>query len=78
LHYLTRIHPYVDANVELHGKTLDNPDRVFSSLEESFLNALTDFSDVRELTPEHYYLPEMFMNNNMVNFGVRQNGEKVS
>lgn len=78
LHYMTRLHPYVDANVELHGKSLDNPDRVFCSLEESFYNALNDFSDVRELTPEHYYMPELFLNKNQVNFGTRQNGQKVN
>jgi len=33
LHYLARVAPYVEANVELHGRTLDHPERVFSSLD---------------------------------------------
>ena len=78
LHYLSRIAPYVEANVELHGRTLDHPERVFSSLDQSYKNALTDFADVRELTPEFYFLPEMFQNLNKCNFGLKQDGTKVS
>jgi hypothetical protein len=64
LHYLSRMMPYLEANVELHGKTMDHPDRVFTSIDYSFQNALNDFSDVRELIPEFYFLPEMFLNSN--------------
>ena len=78
LHYLARIAPYVEANVELHGRTLDHPERVFASLECSYQNALTDFADVRELTPEFYFLPEMFVNHNKCNFGVKQDGFRVN
>lgn len=63
--------PYFEANVELHGKTLDHPDRVFNSIDYSFSNALNDFSDVRELIPEFYFLPEIFLNSNHANFGVK-------
>jgi len=51
---------------------------VFFSLDQSFVNALTDFSDVRELTPEFYFLPEMFVNHNRCNFGKKQDGTKVN
>lgn len=64
--------------MELHGKTMDHPDRVFTSLEYSFSNALNDFSDVRELIPEFYFLPELFLNNNHANFGVKQDGTRVN
>ena len=69
LHFLARIAPYLEANVKLHGNTLDHPDRVFSAIEHSFHNALHDFSDVRECSPEFFYLPEMFENTNSLNFG---------
>lgn len=49
----------------------DNPDRIFHSLQESFLNALRDHSDVREIIPEFFYLPELYLNNNNVEFGRR-------
>ena len=78
LHYLSRMHPYLEANVELHGRTMDHPDRVFASLDYSFTNALNDFSDVRELIPEFYFLPEIFLNKNNANFGIKQDGSKVN
>ena len=64
--------------MELHGRTLDHPERVFYSLNQSFMNALEDFADVRELTPEFYFLPEMFVNSNKCNFGNKQDGTKVN
>lgn len=57
---------------------MDHPDRVFASLDYSFNNALNDFSDVRELIPEFYFLPEIFQNLNNANFGVKQDGSKVN
>jgi hypothetical protein len=57
---------------------MDHPDRVFTSVDYSFSNALNDFSDVRELIPEFYFLPEMFLNSNNANFGVKQDGNRVS
>ena len=32
LHYLSRLSPYIDAWVELHGKNLDTADRGFYSI----------------------------------------------
>jgi hypothetical protein len=32
---------------------------------------------VRELIPEFFYCPEMFINQNKVNFGVKQDGVTV-
>ena len=78
LHYLSRVAPYVEANVELHGRSMDHPDRVFSSLQFSFHNALNDFTDIRELSPEFYFLPDMFLNYNYCNFGRKQDGSIVS
>ena len=52
----------------------DNPDRVFHSIHDSFVNALNDHADVREIVPEFFYLPELFLNSNQINFGVRQDG----
>jgi hypothetical protein len=74
---MSRIQPILEANVVLQGKSMDNPDRIFQSLEHSFKNSLNDFSDVRELTPEFFCLPEMFTNLNEINFGFKQDGTKV-
>lgn len=71
LHYLTRVSPYIDAVVELHGKSLDKPDRSFHSVQDSLYSALNDHADVRELIPEFFFMPEMFLNLNKVNLGVK-------
>ena len=45
-----------DPGVSLQGGTFDIPDRMFHSLEHTFETALTHLSDVRELTPEFFYM----------------------
>ena len=78
LHYLARISPFTDGIVELQGLNHDDPDRVFHSLSDSYHNALKDFSDVREIMPEFFYLPEMYLNLNHIKFGRRQDQELVN
>jgi len=41
------------------------------------MHSLTEFSDVRELTPEFYCLPEIITNSNLINFGSKSDGNKV-
>lgn len=55
----------------------DVADRVFSSYQESWSNATNSPSDVRELIPEFYILPEMFLNLNNFDFGLTQDGERI-
>ena len=57
---------------------LDNPDRAFHSLQDSYINALKDFGDVREILPEFFFLPEMYLNSNQYNFGKRHDKEMVN
>lgn len=54
------------------------PDRLFSSLADSFNNAIREMSDVRELLPEFYYFPEFLINTEECNFGVQQNSRRVN
>jgi len=70
--------PYLDAFVELNGKALDKPDRSFYSLQNSVQSALNDQSDIRELIPEFYYCPELYLNRNHANFGFRQDDQEVN
>jgi Beige/BEACH domain len=55
----------------LQGNKFDLADRLFFNLSDSFRCAMEDVSDVRELTPELYYLPEIFININKEDFGKR-------
>jgi hypothetical protein len=73
--YLIRLPPFVQSFILLQGGTFDHPDRLFFSIEGAWSSASKDNgSDVRELTPEFFYLPEFLTNINGYNFGERQGG----
>ena len=75
--YLLRIFPYSFCSIELLGKGFDDPNRIFSSIEDNFDNAFSQKNDIRELIPEYYYLPEMFINGNGLFFGKKRSGVLV-
>ena len=77
-HYLTRIFPYSNIIIELQGSKFDDPDRLFLSVNNSFFGATTQKGDLRELIPEFYYIPEMFLNINNLDLGIRRNKTKVN
>ena len=70
-HYLVRIFPYALTGIEIQGEKFDDPDRIFSSITKTFESATTQKDDVRELVPEFYYLPDLFLNSN--NLDLTQN-----
>lgn len=71
--YLIRLQPFVHSYLLLQGGSFDHPDRLFYSVERAWLSASRDnMTDVRELIPEFYYLPEFLLNQNGYDFGVRQ------
>ena len=78
LQYLVRVIPYTDANVELQGGRLDVADRIFFSIRRSLEHALNEIQDVRELIPEMFFLPELYLNKNGISFGVTQERKEVS
>ena len=52
---------------KLQGGKFDHPSRLFFSIRHSWRSAAgigTSTQDVRELIPEFFYLPEMFINKN--------------
>jgi WD40 repeat protein len=71
--YLIRLQPFVQSYLLLQGGNFDHPDRLFFSIEKAWMSASRDnMSDVRELIPEFFYLPEFLNNSNGYNFGMRQ------
>ena len=76
--FLTRIFPYTQVSIELQGDKFDDPNRLFTSLKSAFKNATSQKTDVREIIPEFFYLPEMFMNINDLDLGVKEGGIKVN
>ena len=75
--YLTRLFPFSHIMIELQGNKFDAPDRMFLSVANSFRNSTTQKTDLRELIPEFFFLPEMFLNINKLNMGQKENKELV-
>ena len=71
--YLIRLQPFVQSYLLLQGGSFDHPDRLFYSVEKAWASASRDnMTDVRELIPEFFYLPDFFANINGYDFGTRQ------
>ncbi|NWI17199.1 NBEA protein, partial [Crypturellus soui] len=78
LAWLVRIEPFTTFFLNANDGKFDHPDRTFSSVARSWRNSQRDTSDVKELIPEFYYLPEMFVNSNGYNLGVREDEAVVN
>ncbi|KAI4789870.1 hypothetical protein KUCAC02_034977, partial [Chaenocephalus aceratus] len=76
--WLLRIEPFTTFFLNFQGGKFDHADRTFSSVARAWRNCQRDTSDVKELIPEFYYLPEMFVNANSYNLGVMEEGAMVS
>nr|XP_023681770.1 neurobeachin [Paramormyrops kingsleyae] len=77
LSWLVRIEPFTTFFLNANSNKFDHPDRTFSSITRSWRNCQRDTSDVKELIPEFYYLPEMFVNSNKYSLGVRDDRVSV-
>ena len=64
LWFLIRLEPYTSLHIFLQDGKFDRPDRQFWSMETTFHGVTTNESDLKELIPELFYLPEMFKNTN--------------
>jgi hypothetical protein len=69
LFYLIRLEPFTTQFICLQGGKFDYPDRLFSSIAESWENCLRSTTDVKELIPEFFYLPEFLLNSNELDLG---------
>jgi hypothetical protein len=71
--YMIRLEPFTTEYLKLQGGQFDHADRLFHSIGKSWISASQKtMSDVRELIPEFFYLPEFLMNDNGFNFGTLQ------
>ncbi|ODV81035.1 beach-domain-containing protein [Suhomyces tanzawaensis NRRL Y-17324] len=74
--FLIRLRPFVQSYLLLQGGKFDHADRLFNSVLKAWNSASRDnTTDVRELTPEFFYLPEFLVNTNNFEFGLTQNGD---
>jgi hypothetical protein len=72
LNWLIRVEPFTSIFLNLQDGKFDHADRTFHSVSTSWKNCQRDTSDVKELIPEFFYLPEMFLNQNQYNLGSTQ------
>ncbi|CAL0327334.1 unnamed protein product [Lupinus luteus] len=77
LYYLLRLEPFTSLHRNLQGGKFDHADRLFQSIDATYKNCLTNTSDVKELIPEFFYLPEFLVNSNSYHLGVKQDGEPI-
>ncbi|MED6106782.1 hypothetical protein PIB30_007813 [Stylosanthes scabra] len=79
LFYLIRLPPFSLENQKLQGGQFDHADRLFNSVRDTWLSAAGkgNTSDVKELIPEFFYMPEFLENRFNLNLGEKQSGEKV-
>ncbi|KAM4063724.1 beige/BEACH domain-containing protein [Hirsutella rhossiliensis] len=77
--YLIRLPPFVQSYLLVQGDSFDHADRLFQSIGDAWTSASRkNKTDVRELIPEFFCLPEFLTNINGYDFGHRQsNGAKV-
>ncbi|XP_054259566.1 lysosomal-trafficking regulator isoform X2 [Macrosteles quadrilineatus] len=78
LHFLVRLPPFTSMFINYQDNNFDLPDRTFHSLHTTWrLTSSESSTDVKELIPEFFFLPEFLANHEGFNFGTRQNGLKV-
>ncbi|XP_046395262.1 neurobeachin isoform X2 [Ischnura elegans] len=77
LNWLVRVEPLTTMFLALQGGKFDHPNRLFSSIANSWKNCQRDTSDVKELIPEFFFLPEMLVNSNNYRLGTLEDGATV-
>uniref|UniRef100_A0A6N2L8F9 BEACH-type PH domain-containing protein n=1 Tax=Salix viminalis TaxID=40686 RepID=A0A6N2L8F9_SALVM len=77
LYYLVRVEPFTTLSIQLQGGKFDHADRMFSDIAATWNGVTEDMSDVKELVPELFYLPEILTNENSIDFGTTQLGGKL-
>ncbi|KAA3476611.1 BEACH domain-containing protein B-like isoform X3 [Gossypium australe] len=78
LYYLLRMEPFSSLHRNFQGGKFDHADRLFQCIEGTYKNCLSNTSDVKELIPEFFYMPEFLINSNSYHLGVKQDGELIS
>ena len=68
--YLSRIFPFLNINIELNGKIFNKNENLLISIDKSFKEASSKMNDLRELCPEFFFLPEIFININYLDLKI--------
>ena len=73
--FLMRVLPFPFIYWKMQGNKMDDPDRLFISINKMVIANTTLEGDLREFIPEMYYFPDLFMNKNEINFGESTSGK---
>ena len=77
--FLIRLKPFTKSFLLLQDGHISHPDRLFNSIERAWCSASSEnTTDVRELVPEFFFLPEFLTNINNFDFGKGQDGQDVN
>jgi hypothetical protein len=77
LHYLIRQEPFTTMAIELQSGRFDCPDRLFFDIASCWKSCNTSSSDVKELVPELFTCPEIFLNTNNYPLGRTQDSKNI-
>lgn len=78
LHFLVRLPPFTQMLIQYQDNNFDQPDRTFHSMANTWQLITNDSNtDFKELIPELFFLPELFMNLEQFDLGRKQNNELV-
>ena len=75
--YMLRVEPFTTLHVDLQSGKFDSPDRLFFSILSCWRGCNDNPQDLKELIPEFFYFPELFINTNKLNLGLRSNEEVI-
>jgi hypothetical protein len=78
LHYLIRQEPFTTMAIDLQSGRFDCPDRLFYNIGACWKSCLNSTSDVKELVPELFTCPELFLNTNNFPLGETQSRTSIS
>ncbi|KAJ2502257.1 hypothetical protein GGH96_001192 [Coemansia sp. RSA 1972] len=77
-YYLIRMEPFASVHISLQSGKFDHADRQFHSIADTWNSCTTSSGDVKELTPEFFYMPEFLINHNGLNLGRKQDGTRLN
>jgi len=77
LHFLLRMQPFSDLHRQIQGGQFDVADRLFCSIGRSWESNTASLSEVKELTPEWFCMPDFLVNKHGFNLGRTQDGRPV-
>ncbi|CAF0884401.1 unnamed protein product [Adineta ricciae] len=69
LNWLIRLEPFTSYYLNMHENKFESPSRTFYSVSDAWQSCQRDSSDVKELIPEFYSVPEFLTNFNNYQFG---------